>query len=570
MKKNALHHRLSSALLVAALLVTALLLVFSKTNGQGTEIPLGEYSYRIVDRFNILYGKILPNAHTGIRPYSRRVIGQMADSLSRSNLTGTSAFDYNLGYLLRENSEWTGHEFLSKQAVLKYFYRDQTNLYAVEKAHFILKINPVFNYEMGKEFGESPHRFINSRGAEFRAYIKKKLGIYSFVTDNQYRMMSYAMDRIEAHEAVPNEGYYKDFKGTGVDFFTARGYITVNALEHIDISLGHGKHFIGNGFRSLLLSDFSDNYFYLKLNTRIWKIHYQNLFTELTHQYDRGLDTLLDKKYAAFHYLSISLAHWLDVGLFETVVYGRQKLFELQYLNPIIFYRSIEQELGSPDNVIVGLDAKANIASRMQFYLQFVLDEFSFTELRKRTGWWANKFGLQLGLKYLNVAGIDHLDAQLEYNMLRPYTYTHGLGYQNYTHYNQPLAHPLGANLREYILLLRYQLWQKLELRLKSIYTIQGRDTAGTNFGSDIFISFARPDGSLNTASEFGNKIGQGIKTRIVHAQLVAAYQIRHNIFFDLNLHLRHLNSALDERDDLDAYLGAGLRLNLARRTFDF
>jgi hypothetical protein len=59
--------------------------------------------------------------------------------------------------------------------------------------------------------------------------------------------------------------------------------------------------------------------------------------------------------------------------------------------------------------------------------------------------------GLQLGAKYINALGIKNLDLQLEYNRVRPFTYSHRDSVANYTHYNQPMAHPLGANFSETI-----------------------------------------------------------------------------------------------------------------------
>ena len=50
----------------------------------------------------------------------------------------------------------------------------------------------------------------------------------------------------------------------------------------------------------------------------------------------------------------------------------------------------------------------------------------------------------KLGLKYIDVLGIDNLDYQVEWNTARPYTYSH-YDDANYTHYNQALAHPVGS-----------------------------------------------------------------------------------------------------------------------------
>jgi hypothetical protein len=98
------------------------------------------------------------------------------------------------------------------------------------------------------------------------------------------------------------------------------------------------------------------------------------------------------------------------------------------------------------------MDAKWNFLKRFQLYGQLMLDEFVFSELvTNNQGWWANKYGIQAGLKYIDAFGIDHLDLQAEYNQVRPYTYTHRDSSAYYAHYDTPLAHPLGANFKELI-----------------------------------------------------------------------------------------------------------------------
>ena len=91
------------------------------------------------------------------------------------------------------------------------------------------------------------------------------------------------------------------------------------------------------------------------------------------------------------------------MGLFEAVIFGRPDHFEFGYLNPIIFYRSIEQQNGSFDNSLVGLDAKLNVAHAVQFYGQLLLDEFVLAEIKRNRGSWVNKWGIQAGAKYIEV-----------------------------------------------------------------------------------------------------------------------------------------------------------------------
>ena len=539
---------------------------------QGTSIPLNSDHYHILDRFSIKYGKTLPIFHTSVKPYSRKLAAQLAQAVQKENITGNKRFNRDLSYEYVENSEWLEDTVIkSKRPLWKVIYPEPANMFAVNAKGFILKVNPVLHFQLGGENGSGELKFVNTRGAELRGYIKKRVGFYTYFTDNQQRNMGYVQQRIIEDEAVPGEGYYKDgFRETGVDYFTARGYVTVNALDCIDITFGHDKNFFGNGIRSLFLSDYSNNYLFLKLQTTIWRISYTNLFTEMTGTYDRGGDQLLPKKYGAFHHLNISAAHWLDIGLFEVVIFEREDGFELQYLNPIIFYRAIEQALGSPDNATIGLDYKANIARRLQLYGQFMFDELNVKQLFNATGWWANKVGIQTGLKYIDMFGIDHLDFQTEFNWVRPYTYTHNTLSTSYTNYNQPLAHPLGANFWELLFRFDYQISNALNARALVMYAVKGTDSTGTNWGGNIFLPNTDSNGNLAVQREFDNKVTQGVKNNIALFDLLVSYQLRHQLYFDFNMVIRSLTSDNPAQNDTEAYFGIAFRLNIPYRGYWF
>ena len=80
----------------------------------------------------------------------------------------------------------------------------------------------------------------------------------------------------------------------------------------------------------------------------------------------------------------------------------------------------------------------------------------------------------RLGVKYVDAFNIKNLDLQFETNRVRPYTYSHFDSVANYTHYNQPLAHPLGANFQEYIGILKYQPAPRWYINAKAIYYSPG------------------------------------------------------------------------------------------------
>ena len=566
-------------------LLTIVIILFYKWMllSQSTYAPLGYGTYDYMDRFDIKYGKILPNFHSANKPYDIKFIANYNEVLRASNLTLSKSDKFNSNYLLDNNNEWYDSlKSISKKPFLRYFYKEPANLYAIrtKKDEFILKINPLLDLGVGSEFGDKM-LVKNGRGIALRFSIKKRISVYFLAYTNQLLVPEYidSINRSSYPTAnVPGFGYYKEYKpkllknNQGVDYFDYRGYITFNILKHIDVQFGHDKNFIGDGVRSLFLSDNSAPYLFLKINTRIWKINYQNLFCELEGQYKRGSDQLIDKKYAAFHHLSIQPTYWLNIGVFEGVVMSRKKGFDIQYLNPLIFYRSIEQSIGSPDNSLIGVNFKANFVRHAQVYGQFILDEFQFAKFKNK--WWGNKYGFQLGAKYIDIGGIKNLDAQVEFNMVRPYTYTHyknGVAsLANYTHYNQALAHPFGANFREFILVIKYQPIPRLDLTLKYFNTSIGYDTANVNWGGNIFLPNDVKTQPFGGEFGYGNKTTQGVKNKFNIIHLLITYQLRNNVFFDLQYSIRSRNSVINEQDHTTQYFYIGARVNIPRRTYDF
>src|SRR5690606_31271355 len=138
--------------------------------------------------------------------------------------------------------------------------------------------------------------------------------------------------------------------------------------------------------------------------------------------------------------------------------------------------RSVEHNLGSQDNALLGLDFRWNLFNTAQLYGQLVLDEFVLNEVKSGDGWWANKQAGQIGAKYVDVLGLSNFDLQAEVNIIRPYMYPHRDGSSNYQHNRQPLAHPMGANLYEFVGIARYQPLPRLNLVGKAIATRFGQD----------------------------------------------------------------------------------------------
>ena len=190
----------------------------------------------------------------------------------------------------------------------------------------------------------------------------------------------------------------------------------------------------------------------------------------------------------------------------------------MEYLNPFVLYRPQEYSMGSSDNVIIGASLNAKIKNTT-VYSQVVLDEFLLSEIRARSGWWANKFGAQLG-----VMGriSDKLSYRVEGNLVRPYTFSHLTPLQVYGHRGSVLAHPYGSNFKEILTELNWSKNRnpKLKLRFFASFGVRGIGVDSLNYGSDIYESY------INRPNDFGNYIGQGIKQTFFITNTRASYPI--------------------------------------------
>ena len=390
----------------------------------------------------------------------------------------------------------------------------------------------------------------------------------------QGEQTTFVNNYLEGFHVFPGKGQVK-IKGDKYIFNDFNYRIAYNISEHFDVELGQSKHFIGSGYRSLLLSDNSSNYPFLKLSTSFWKVKYTNLYTTFT---DIWGSPNQKKKYAAFHYLDIKLLDNLSLGIFESVIWqakveGYNRGYELAYLNPIIFYRPVEFSMGSKKgNVLMGVNLNFSL-QQYKLYGQILLDDLNISRQKDRDenysgGFFQNKFAYQIGIKTNWLFDLKDLFALLEYNQVQPYTYAHKIPMQNYTHLNQALAHPLGANFKEVIGIFSYD-YKKWNLEVKWNYAIYGEDSTGTHFGKNIFLSDFEAEKQGQQYS-YGNFNGQGVKTTQDYITATISRKIRQesNIYLFGQIIARQISSELQDINHL--YFFVGIKTNLHNSYLDF
>ncbi|NNC82688.1 MAG: hypothetical protein HKN79_03855 [Flavobacteriales bacterium] len=328
-------------------------------------------------------------------------------------------------------------------------------------------------------------------------------------------------------DVYPGIGKVIDEQGGTASIWNGLFALRFDPSHIFSIELGRAKHFWGDGYRSLFLSDHAPAYPYLQLKTKVWHIDYTNLFS-----WQQGIIDIDDEgaafedKFTSTHMLSWNISPRINVQIFETIIWQSedslsQRGFDVQYLNPIIFYRPVEFASGSADNAIIGLGMSFKVYPSYLIYAQFAFDEFLLDQFQAANGWWGNKFGIQLGVKGQDVLGVEGLYMQSEFNMVRPFTYSHGSPIQNYAHFNGSLAHPLGANFYEFLVLAEMEK-DPWSLRNLLTYVIKGDDVGDINLGGDIFRSYVDP------FRDVGNFIGQGDRTEAIQNSIYLSRILDH------------------------------------------
>ncbi|MFW5792799.1 MAG: hypothetical protein ACOCWC_00845 [Bacteroidota bacterium] len=574
----------------------ALIVIVINAFGQGTNYSSNAPETDFINRLEIKSGESFSKMHSVFKPFNRKYIVDFIDK-NDSSLNNISNVDKHLmKAVLLENIEFSEIKADSTKPLLKYFYKYPQDFYRSHADDYFISVNPVIHLGVGYEQNADNYLYVNTRGIEARGLINDKIGFYTYMADNQARFPAYVNEKIDAQErSVPGEGWNQEFGEGGYDFFKARGYISLKATKNIDMQFGQDKHFIGHGIRSLLLSDYSNDYLFLKINTQVGIFNYQNIFAELVDYPMRSFGgRLFDKKYSTTHVLSTNISPKFQLALFENVIYGRadetgNRGLEMHYLNPIIFYRAIEHHMGDADKVAIGLNWRWLIRNKASFYGQIYIDDFHLGDINKdldslmvryglrgerkyeEYGSFRNKFAFQTGLKIVDLFGLNNFDVQAEVNLVRPYVYSHYDTYNSglrpsasYTHYSQALAHPLGANFREYIGIIRYQPHRKLSFSATIMYAEQGIDTAGVNLGYDILNDYSDRPGDYDIVFLQGNRVNTFL------TDLLISWEFRPNFWLDANFTIRQETHPQSNIDNNTYNGGMALRMNINPRRHIF
>lgn len=368
------------------------------------------------------------------------------------------------------------HQLIRDSSVQYYEFTDwffKKHWLTVTRPEGNLAISPLVNFMYGREMsdGTSSNLFRNTRGLYVEGELGDKIGFNFTFAENQARFMGYESEYFNSrgelyivngeysrqNAVIPGGGRTKPFKETAYDYAYSVGSIAYQVNQSLRIDVGNNQHFIGSGYRSLLLSD---NSFSAPGIRAHWKISpkwsYQVLVRNHKNLYRKPATNQVEwpyeSKFFGATYLTYQPRENLSISLFTS---GNQLRGDSLIKHPMNWQMLVPVPLMQNDllfgnsalfNGISGLNVDFALTNT-RLYGQLAVDKFRQTYL----------LAGQLGVQFFKIFKVKDLSAQVEMNLVPQHFYASENPKLSYSHTNLPLAHPKGNNFGEVLARINYE-----------------------------------------------------------------------------------------------------------------
>lgn len=334
------------------------------------------------------------------------------------------------------------------------------DLLYVDSADYFLSVNPLFNFSAGKESGyKNQSLYNNSRGILLRGEVSGKIFFYSLYTENQSILPAYQQEYVNSSAiqiliddstVLPQKGYgvvqgmgrSKPFKTSGYDYGYAQAKLVYIPFRSLSFSMAYDKLFIGEGYRSVFISDFSSPFPYASLTYENKRIQHVFLCGQL---YDlvrykplfATPETFFFRKMLNLHYTTFALHRHLHFSLFEATVfptfYLQPASFNHHAFMPLPFYNYFTyKDLPAKGIAKTGIGAKWYWQkAHTTLYAQYDMEDM------KGKAW-----AYQVGIKkyFLKNRLVTWVERNQAYH-----------AHQGFYHTNENLVHPFGTSYEEWV-----------------------------------------------------------------------------------------------------------------------
>jgi len=502
------------------------------------------YSYQFYQKLNTAEYSPSTSLHTALKPYF---------------ISDSSSIRHAYDSVMKTNVNDSGKTWLYRALFTEHGLN-------VKNKDYTLYGDLLFDLQGGREFINKQTTYLNTRGFQVGGTIGSNFFFYTSGFENQATFPNYLAAYISKTGMIPGEAYDR------VGFLRYNDWSYVTAMmgytpsKTVTIALGEDKTFIGDGYRSMLLSDYAAPYPMLRVTFNLFKnVQYMAMWAYMEDQNAVNFDSFSDyrREWGAFHYIDWNITNRASLGFFNAIIdeeandQGKLHGFDANYVDPVYFSSAIGPGGSVPDHTLVGFNVKYKVLDKTTVYGQLLFDQ-SLPSADKSSG---NAW--QLGFKGSDLFKVNNLHYLFEYNTAAPYTYSNQNPIVSYTELSEPLGDPLGANFKEMLGILNYSVG-KFDLQGEIDYAKYGLGIGKLNYGQDITLA-----DNINLPSETG-VTGQGLATTVKYAEGTIAYIInpKYNLRVEVGAVVRQETNS--QTDTKTVWLTLGLRSSFRDLYHDF
>ncbi|HUT63276.1 MAG TPA: capsule assembly Wzi family protein [Anaerolineae bacterium] len=492
-------------------------------------LPLNHRAYDFLEIMENKYH--ITNEYSGTKPITRTEIASFLFSLEKKKTELTQVEKAELDCLL---DEFRPDFFLQNQSALNnsepieilpdffksFVYRNHKNLYSSVGENYSLYFDPVIvrNASIGRvhETSKDDNVYTSSNGFILRGTIGEHVGFHIDIRDSkEWGSREYP---VKITTTMPGRGY-ATFKGDHAEFDETFAHVCYTNGPFV-IFYGRDRNVWGRGKKgTLALSSYGSPYDMARLETSFWHLKFVFFAAEIEqnppvarfyYNYPPGVfsDSVVVKKHMSGHRVEINITDRLNLGFYETVVYGGR--WDLSYLNPVMFLKGGEHTNFDHDNAVMGMDFRFLVRYGLSIYSELLIDDMTTSKLG--TDWYGNKIAYQLGTFYIEPFGLRDTDVRVEYSHINPWVYTHQFPINTYTHYGDVLGHQIGPNSDELSFEIRKRFSRRFHTAFSWSKRRHGADTEEKKVGGDPLEGFRQGystkakflDGELEKTNTFG------------------------------------------------------------------
>ncbi len=462
-------------------IVFLFLVVAQISYSQVNFVPVDHKIYSFLERMSV--ANFITNYNSFEIPKSGKEIGSYLSEIDKTKLSAIDKAKLD-DFLDEFQLEITGetnniqsiienpNSSLTRKTRFFYFNSDNSNnnLYVklLGETKFISQIDDkkVVSATPFKFGGEIGGTFSNNFGFQIQGINGSFFGEKSILLKDSEYNDNY---KFNLPDSQAGSSFYDETRGSLI--YQDQNFIFRFGRDRIKLGYGNEKSVLGE---NAPIFDFAQ--MQIKYNIFNFSYLHAKLIQDENPQNETKRDVL--EKYFVFHRLSAQITKNTNFSLGELAIYSNRGI-DLSYVNPFVFFKSIEHYNQDRDNTILFTDIKIdNLLNFMSFYGSLFVDDMDFGKIG--SGWYGNKTMWDFGISFIpSVFESDFFSAQ--YIHIEPYFYTHHLFGNNFTHFDKLLNDNLMPNSELFGLLYQFSVTRDLDFEINYKFYQNGKNTLDEN-----------------------------------------------------------------------------------------